>query len=455
MAVLRCFSGSKVVALENEIKMKSPGKIIAVVAFCVLLTVQGLAQAKTVTVIKAGRLIDTVTGRVLENQTIIVEGEMIKAVGANLPAPAGAEVIDLSRMTVMPGFTDSHVHITGQAGGDYYDNLFRRSFIDEAVTAHIYAKRTLDAGFTTVRNVGAGPFVDVALKRAIDRGEVIGPRIIPATMYIGSTGSHGDLIGFSPWLGDKTPPEMSGIADGVEEVRKKVRYLIKNGAEVIKFGATAGVLSEEASVGAPQYSQEEMNAIVAEAKLHGVKVCAHAHGTEGIKMAVKAGVDSIEHGSFLDAEGIMLMKERGTYLSADIYNDDYILAEYAKFNTPQKIIEKERLVGRMQRENFKKAVQAGVKIAYGTDAGVYPHGWNAKQFVKMVEWGMTPMGSIQAATVNNADLFGWSDRIGSITVGKYADIIAVEGDPLQNVGILEKIGFVMKGGVVHKNTAPK
>ncbi|MGQ0542912.1 MAG: Xaa-Pro dipeptidase [Blastocatellia bacterium] len=435
--------------------MKIPTKTIFFAAIFTMAVVQLMAQAKGVTVIKAGRLIDTVNGRVLENQTIIVEGETIKAVGANLSVPAGAEVIDLSRMTVMPGFTDSHVHITGQAGGDYYESLFRRSFIDEAVTAHIYAKRTLEAGFTTVRNVGAGPFIDVALRNAINRGEVVGPRIIPATFYIGSTGSHGDLIGFSAWLGDKTPSEMSGIADGVDEVRKKVRYLIKNGAEVIKFGATAGVLSEEASVGAPQYSQEEMDAIVAEAKLHGVKVCAHAHGAEGIKMAVKAGVDSIEHGSFLDEEGIRLMKERGTYLSADIYNDDYILAEFAKFGTPQKIIEKEKLVGRVQRENFQKAVRAGVKIAYGTDAGVYPHGWNAKQFAKMVEWGMTPMGAIQAATVSNADLFGWSDKIGSITVGKYADIIAVEGDPLANVGILEKISFVMKGGVIYKNTPTK
>lgn len=297
--------------------------------------------------------------------------------------------------------------------------------------------------------------MDIALRNAINRGEVPGPRVLAAILYIGSTGSHGDLNGFSPWLGDKTPAEMSGIADGVDEVRKKVRYLIKNGADVIKFGATAGVLSEEASVGAPQYSQEEMNAIVAEAKLHGIKVCAHADGTEGIKMAIKAGVDSVEHGSFLDEEGIRLMKERGTYLSADIYNDDYILAEYAKFGTPQKIIEKEKLVGRVQRENFKKAVQAGVKIAFGTDAGVYPHGWNAKQFPKMVEWGMTPMGAIQAATVGNADLFGLSDKIGSITAGKYADIIAVDGDPLANVGLLEKVSFVMKGGVVYKNSLAK
>ncbi|MDM7922525.1 MAG: amidohydrolase family protein [Pyrinomonadaceae bacterium] len=408
-------------------------------------------SAAKVTAIKAGRLIDTAAGKVLENQVIIVEGERIKAVGANLPVPAGAEVIDLSKMTVMPGFTDSHVHITGQAGtSEYYEGIFRRTFIDEAVSAHIYAKRTLDAGFTTVRNLGSGPFVDIALRNAINRGEFPGPRILAANMYIGSTGSHGDLVGFSPFLGERMPPEMSGVADGVEAVRQKVRYLIKYGADVIKFGATAGVLTEEASVGAPQYSQEEMNAIVAEAHLHGIKVTAHAHGAEGIKMAVKAGVDSIEHGSFLDDEGIRLMKERGTYLSADIYNDDYILSEFAKFGTPQKIIDKEKLVGRTQRENFKKAVLAGVKIAFGSDAGVYPHGWNAKQFSKMVEWGMTPMGAIQASTVSNADLFGWSKDIGSITAGKFADIVAVQGDPLANIAILEKIDFVMKGGVVYK-----
>jgi|KBSSwiStaDraftv2_1062776.scaffolds.fasta_scaffold75528_4 imidazolonepropionase-like amidohydrolase len=435
--------------------MKAIHKISLAAVVCALAAVSLFAQVKSVTVIKAGRMIDTINGRVLTDQVIIIEGDRIKEVGSGLAIPAGATVIDLSKMTVLPGLTDAHTHITTQAGGDYYEELFRKSFIDEAVNAHIYSKRTLEAGFTTVRNVGASAFIDVALKRSIDKGDIVGPRVIPATMFIGSTGSHGDLNGFSPWLDDKTPPDMSGIADGVDALRKKVRYLIKYGAEVIKFGASAGVLTEEESVGAPQFSQEEMNAIVDEAKLHGVKVCAHAHGTEAIKMAIRAGVASVEHGSLIDEEGIRMMKERGTYLDADIYNDDYILAEYAKFNTPKKIIDKERSIGRLQRENFKKAVLAGVKIAFGTDAGVYPHGWNAKQFAKMVEWGMTPMSAIQASTVNNADLFGWSDRIGSITAGKYADIVAVDGDPLQNVGILENIGFVMKGGAIYKNTLAK
>jgi len=251
------------------------------------------------------------------------------------------------------------------------------------------------------------------------------------------------------------PKEMSGIANGVDEIRKQVRYNIKYGADVIKFGASAGVLSEEESVGAPQYTQEEMNAIVDEAKLWGRKTCAHAHGTIAIKMAVTAGVASIEHGSLIDEEGIELMKQHGTYLVSDIYNDDYIMSEYAKMGYPEKILNKERQVGRLQRENFAKAVKGGVKIAYGTDAGVYPHGWNAKQFFYMVKFGLTPMQAIQAATTSAADLLGWTQRVGSVTAGKLADIIAVSGDPLQNITVLENVQFVMKGGVVYKNLINK
>lgn len=413
------------------------------------------AQTTTITVIKAGKLIDTEKGVVLNNQMILIENNIIKQVGTNITIPTGAKVVDLSNATVMPGFVDTHVHQTGQPEGNYYDSLFRESFVDTAITAHIYAKRTLDAGFTTVRDLGSEGFVALALKRAINAGKVPGPRMQVANYYIGSTGSHGDLNGFTPWLSWRMPEEMSGVADGVDGVRKKVRYMIKYGADVIKFGATAGVLSEEASVGAPQFSQEEMNAIVDEAKMHGIKACAHAHGTEGIKMAIKAGVASIEHGSFIDDEGIRMMKERGTYLSADIYNDDYILAEYSKMGFPDKIIAKEKLVGRTQRENFKKAVLAGVKIAYGTDAGVYPHGWNGKQFAKQVEWGQTPMQAIQSATINSADLLGWKDQIGSIAIGKFADIVAVTTNPLEKISVLENVEFVMKDGVIYKNLLTK
>ena len=408
------------------------------------------AQNK-ITVIKAGKLIDTENGKVLTDQIIIIDSDTIKAVGSNLSIPAGATVIDLSKATVLPGLIDCHTHITGQPSGDYYGDIFRKTPVDVAIIAHIYAKRTLEAGFTTCRDVGAAAFVDVALRNAINNGDIPGPRLLVATLFIGSTGSHGDLNGFSPYIDWIGPKEMSGVANGVDELRKQVRYNIKYGADVIKFGASAGVLTEEESVGAPQFTQEEMSAIVSEAKLWGKKACAHAHGTEAIKMAVKAGVASIEHGSFLDDEAIALMKEHGTYLDADIYNDEYIMSEYKKLGFPDKILNKEKLVGQTQRESFRRAVNAGVKITFGTDAGVYPHGWNAKQFKYMVKFGLTPIKAIQAATVNAADLLGWTKKVGSITTGKYADIIAVETNPLDDITVLENVKFVMKGGVVYKN----
>ncbi|MGH9752359.1 MAG: amidohydrolase family protein [Blastocatellia bacterium] len=396
--------------------------------------------------IKAGRLIDTKTGAITNNAFILIEGDKITAVGPDVAIPTGTEVIDLKDKTVLPGLIDCHTHITSQPG-NYYEDIFRKSPIDVAVTAHVYARRTLEAGFTTVRDVGAGEFVDVALRNAINRGDIVGPRMQVATLSVGATGGHGDTNGFSPYL---KFGGFSGLADGVDEIRKLIRFEIKYGADLIKIMATAGVLSEEESVGAPQFSQEEMNAAVEEAKMWGKRVAAHAHGAEGIKRAVRAGVNSIEHGSFIDDEGIKLMKERGTYLVADVYNDDYILAEFGKLGYPEKIIEKERMVGRTQRENFQKAAKAGVKIAYGTDAGVYPHGWNGKQFAHMVKWGLAPMQAIQAATINAADLLGWNDKVGVIAPGAFADIIAVDGDPLKDVTEFERVKFVMKGGVVYK-----
>jgi imidazolonepropionase-like amidohydrolase len=396
--------------------------------------------------IKAGRLIDTKTGAVTNNAFVLIEGDKITAVGPDVTVPAEVEVIDLKDKTVLPGLIDCHTHMTFQPG-NYYEDIFRKSPIDVAVIAHVYARRTLEAGFTTVRDVGAGEFIDVALRNAINRGDVVGPRMQVATLTVGATGGHGDTNGFSPYL---KFGGFSGLADGVDEIRKLIRFEVKYGADLIKMLATAGVLSEEESVGAPQFSQEEMNAIVEEAKMWGKRVAAHAHGAEGIKRAVRAGVTSIEHGSLIDDEGVKMMKERGTYLVADIYNDDYILAEFAKFGYPEKIIDKERMVGRTQRENFQKAAKAGVKLAYGTDAGVYPHGWNAKQFAHMVKWGLTPMQAIQTATANAADLLGWNDKVGVIAPGAFADIIAVDGDPLKDVTELERVKFVMKGGVVYK-----
>lgn len=415
-----------------------------------LISAIGLCQNKT-TIIKAGKLIDVETGTVLLNQMILVRNDSIIQVANKIAIPKDATIIDLSKSTVLPGLIDCHTHITSQPGGDYYADIFRKTPVDVAITAHIYAKRTLEAGFTSVRDLGSAGLVDIALRNAINNGDVVGPNMYAATMFIGSTGSHGDLNGFSPYLEFNAPKGMSGVANGVDAVRAQVRFNVKNGADVIKFGASAGVLSEEESVGGPQYTQEEMDAIVSEAKMWGKKAAAHAHGAEAIKMAVKAGVASVEHGSLVDAEGIQLMKAKGTYLVSDVYDDEYILSEYAKLGYPEKIINKEKMVGKLQRENFQKAVEAGVKIAYGTDAGVYPHGWNAKQFKWMTRFGLSPIGAIQSATINAADLIGIKEKTGSIKAGKKADIIAVSNNPIDDITTLEQVQFVMKNGVVYKN----
>jgi len=398
--------------------------------------------------IRAARLIDGSGAEPIRNPVVLIEGERITAAGTNLAIPDGSRVIDLGGATLLPGLIDCHTHIASGDPEDYYESLFRKSHVDAAVVAHIYARRTLEAGFTTVRELGAPELVDVALKRAINAGLVAGPRMQVATLILGATGGHIDFTGFSPYLESH---EMSGVADGVDAIRKAVRQRVKWGADVIKVAATAGVLSEEESVGAPQYTQEELNALVDEATTWGKRVAAHAHGAEGIKRAVRAGVASIEHGSLLDEEGFRLMKQHGTVLVADVYNDDYIRAEFTRLGYPQKMIDKERSIGLLQRQNFQKAVRAGVKVAFGTDAGVYPHGWNAKQFAHMVRWGLTPLQAIAAATSSAAELLGWQDRVGRVAPGLYADLIAVNGDPLADVSELEHVAWVMKGGVVVKD----
>lgn len=422
--------------------------LITLISIATLNTSFGQSKIKA---IKAGRLIDVVTGTILTNQIILVDSNIIIEIGSGIAIPKDAEIIDLSKATVLPGLMDCHTHLSFQPGDNYYEDKFKKTPIDAAMLAPIYAKRTLEAGFTMVRDLGSFQLIDVSLRNAINNGSIEGPRMLVSTFALGSTGGHVDLVGFDPnidWKGNK---DFTGVADGVDEIRKRVRNNIKWGADWIKFMASGGVLSEEETPGLPQYSFEEMKAICDEAHLWGKKVAAHAHGTEAIKLAIKAGVSSIEHGSLIDSEGIQLMKDKGVYLVADIYNDDYILAEYTKKGYPEKIMNKERMIGKLQRENFQKAVKAGVKIAYGTDAGVYPHGWNGKQFYYMVKFGLTPMQAIQSATINAADLLDWKDKTGSITKGKLADIIAVEGNPLDNITILEHVKFVMKDGTVYKN----
>ncbi len=398
--------------------------------------------------LKAGRLIDVVNGRVLSEQVIVVQADKIVDVAdaADVAIPPGAAVIDLSDFTVLPGLIDMHDHLTGDHRFHGYRSL-GISVPREALYGVLNARKTLDAGFTTVRNVGAGGYTDVALRDAINDGEIDGPRMRVSGPSLGITGGHCDNNLLPPSYADKS----EGVADGPWQVRAKVRENIKYGADVIKFCATAGVLSKGDNVGGQQYTLEEMQALVDEAHQHGRKVAAHAHGAEGIKTAIIAGVDSIEHASLIDDEGIRLAKKNGTFLVMDVYNDTFILEHGASVGMLPESLEKERQIGQLQRDNFRKAFEAGVRMAFGSDGAVYPHGDNGKQFAYMVEYGMSPMQAIQAATVHAAELIGWPDAVGAIEAGRFADIIAVAGDPLQDVTVLEEVHFVMKGGRVLKD----
>ena len=406
------------------------------------------------TYIRAGRLFDGTGDAYRLDQVIVVEGDRIKQVGAgeSTPIPAGARVIDLGKFTVLPGLIDAHTHLGSRA--DRYDEIlkFRDSPNMGAFAAVLNARTTLEAGFTTVRDVGSSPFLACDLRDAINDGFLVGPRIVASGPGISITGGHGDLNHYAPQVSKHMFPLERDfkIADGVDQVRQVVRGQLKHGVDVVKVHASGGVLSRGDAPGAPQFSLEELKVLVEEAHAAGRKVAAHAHGAQGIKNAVIAGVDSIEHGSLIDDEGIRLMKERGTYLVADIYNDDYLLGKAIEFHLPQESIDKEKLVGRVQRENFAKAVTAGVKVAFGTDAGVYPHGDNAKQFRYMVQFGLTPAQAIRSATSAAADLLGRAEHVGTIQPGRFADLIALPGDPLADVRLLESIPVVIKGGQLVK-----
>lgn len=404
-------------------------------------------HAKT-TYITADRLIDVENEKVLENPIVVIEDDKIIRVGKqkDIQPPSGATHIDMTGHSLLPGLMDMHVHLTSDANLHGYKRL-AVSLPRSALYGVNSAKSTLMAGFTTVRNVGAPGFADVALRDAINDGDIVGPRMYVSGPSLGITGGHCDnnLLPFEYLV------KGQGVADGPWQIRAKVRENIKYGVDVIKFCATGGVLSKGTKVGAQQYSQEEMNALVAEAELRGLVTAAHAHGTEGIKAAIKAGVSSVEHASFLDKEAIKLAKKYGTYFSMDIYTTEYILGEGEKAGILQESLDKERVVGTRQRESFRQAVKAGVKMVFGSDAGVYPHGDNPKQLSRMVQFGMTPMQALQAATINSATLLKRASQIGSISEGKFADIIAVEGNPLDDISTVERVKLVMKEGNVFKH----
>ncbi len=404
--------------------------------------------AKTV-VVHAGHLLDVKTGKTLANQTIVIQGDKIVSVGSDSAAVAGAQVIDLPNATVLPGLIDAHTHITFTTNFGY--SRLGISIPREALNGARNARVTLDAGFTTIRNVGADGFTDVALRDAINAGDVPGPRMLVSGPPLSITGGHCD----DNMLPFEWHVQGEGVADGVEAVQHKTREIIKYGADLIKICATGGVLSHGDNPQASQFTLEEMKAIVADAHRLGRKVAAHAHGAEGIRWASEAGVDSIEHGSYIDDAAIATMKKNGTYLVPTLYLMDWFFENAEKIGTPAELIAKGHEVMPAARKNVARAFAAGVKVGFGTDAAVYPHGLNAHEFAVMVKLGLTPLQAIQAATMNDADLLGWSDKVGTIEAGKWADIVAVDGDPLADVTTLERVKFVMKGGEVVRNSYAK
>ena len=416
-------------------------------AFLLVAILSFSSVAADVVYIKAGALFDSRSGRVSRDAVIVVEGEKITAVGGSeLAVPDHVEVIDLSDSFVMPGLMDMHTHVVGTLDKNFFAGYFQSPH-RETIGGVVNANKTLMAGFTTIRNVGAPDYADVAIRNAINAGEIPGPRMAVSGPSLGITGGHCD----NNQLNHSFAERSDGVANGPWEVREQVRQNVKYGVDLTKFCATGGVFSKGTKVGMTQYTLEEMQAIVDESHMHDRKVAAHAHGNAGIKRAIRAGVDSIEHASFLDREAIRMGIDRGTFFALDIYNTEYTLEQGAANGVPEENINKEREVGTLQRESFSLAVRMGAKVVFATDSGVYPHGDNGKQFARAVRFGMTPTQAIQSATSVSADLLGWEDRVGQIKAGMYADIVAVSGDPLDDITELEDIDFVMKGGVVYKN----
>ena len=400
--------------------------------------------------VRAGRLLDVRTGKLLTDQLLTIAGDTIASIGptpATMPPPtADTEVLDLSRYTIVPGLIDAHTHLTG---GPEYVGLkgLTLSVPRSALLGARNARVTLEAGFTTVRNVGASGYADVALRDAIDAGDIPGPRMIVSGPALSITGGHCDINE----LPFDRHAQNDGVADGIPAILHKVRENVKYGATVIKVCATGGVLSQGDDPRTSQFSLEEMRALVADAHRLGRKVAAHAHGGDGIKFAVEAGVDSIEHGSYIDDEAIAMMKKRGTYLVPTLYLGDWLLDNAERIHLPDYALAKARVVLPEARKNVGHAIRAGVKVALGTDAAVYPHGLNARELAVYVKLGMTPLQAIQSATIAGADLLGWTDKVGTLDAGKWADLVAVEGDPTKDVTVLEHPALVMKGGRVYRD----
>lgn len=399
--------------------------------------------------VTASRMIDPASGRAVANPAIVIDGGKVLSVGSALTMkpPAGATLIDLGDKTILPGLIDMHTHLIGDATLAGYNSL-GQARDSAAIHGVANAKKTLEAGFTTVREVGNDGFADVALRDAINAGIVPGPRIFASGPPVGIIGGHCADNNLQPHDAESRG---DGVATGPWEMRAKVRRNIKFGADLIKTCSTGGVFSKGTSPGAAQNTVEEIAAIVAEAHQRGLKVASHAHGVEGVKNAIRAGVDTIEHASYLDDEAIRMAKANGVYLSMDIYNTEYTQTEGRRNGALEESLRKDAEIAEIQRESFRAAVKAGAKVVYGTDSGVYPHGGNAKQFFWMVKYGMTPAQAIRSATTLAAEALGRKGELGCLNAGCAADLIAVEGDPLTNVTALEKVGFVMKGGAVVRN----
>ncbi|HEV8579652.1 MAG TPA: amidohydrolase family protein [Thermoanaerobaculia bacterium] len=412
------------------------------------------ATAPEIIVLKAARLFDGRSDSAVPNGVVIVEGEKIKAAGSGLPVPAGAKVIDLGDATLLPGLIDAHTHMTMESTDNWLQGTMeglRRTVAESAIRATEYARRTLLAGFTTVRDVGSNEYVDAGLRNAIRDGVIPGPRMQVAVHALGARGGHCDDGGFPYGRFGKESGFEDGIASGADQFRDSVRFQVKYGADVIKICATGGVLSLADEVDTPQLTQEEMNAIVEEAHRLRKRVAAHAHGAEGAKFAIRAGVDSIEHGSFLDDEALRMMKERGTYLVPTLLAGEYVAGRAAIRHYPPEIEAKAKAAVAVRSDMFRKALRMGVKIAFGTDSAISPHGMNAQEFALMVGLGMKPAAALRAATSAAADLLGLAQTIGTLAPGKAADVIAVPGDPLADIKTMEKVSFVMKGGRVFRN----